>query len=168
MHLFVKNRSLIALCSNKSKCHRYSINPLDEARIIMTLFEEKRESKDRRHRNEGPVPGNRERRRSRNRRQTVISEISLSEWVKSLLHFQKRMATKKRTEEEVIEIAAPSVSDWTNAHHDEQKWTNPLGSRALWSIKKKRLSSFSWDCPWRRTSLSTPVPPTSSPMVATK
>ena len=87
----------------------------------MALFEEKRKSNDRRSKNEGPVPGNRERRRSRNRRQTVISEISLSEWVKSLLHFQKRMAAKKRVEEEVIEITAPSVSDWAGTHHDEQE-----------------------------------------------
>lgn len=80
----------------------------------MTLFDEKRKSDDRRCSNDGPPTGTRERRKARNRRQTVIAEITLNEWVKSYLKFQKRMAAKARLEESAkqTENLEDGISDW--------------------------------------------------------
>jgi hypothetical protein len=61
----------------------------------MSLFEEKRsKSNDRRVRNDGPPPGCRERRSKRDRRQTVISEISFHEWTRYFLRFKSRAMAK--------------------------------------------------------------------------
>jgi hypothetical protein len=60
----------------------------------MSLFEEKRKSNDRRVRDDGPPPGSRERRAKRDRRQTVISEISFHEWTRYLLRFKSRVVAK--------------------------------------------------------------------------
>jgi hypothetical protein len=60
----------------------------------MSLFEEKRRSNDRRVRNDGPPPECRERRSKRDRRQTVISEISFHEWTRYFLRFKKRASVK--------------------------------------------------------------------------
>jgi hypothetical protein len=60
----------------------------------MSLFEEKRKSNDRRMRDDGPPPGFRERRVKRDRRQTVISEISFHEWTRYLLRFKNRGKAK--------------------------------------------------------------------------
>jgi hypothetical protein len=63
----------------------------------MSLFEEKRKSDDRRMRNDGPPPGCRERRSKRDRRQTVISEISFHEWTRYFLRFKNRASVKAGT-----------------------------------------------------------------------
>jgi hypothetical protein len=60
----------------------------------MSLFEEKRKSNDRRMRDDGPPSGCRERRVKRDRRQTVISEISFHEWTRYLLRFKNRAMAK--------------------------------------------------------------------------
>jgi hypothetical protein len=60
----------------------------------MPLFNEKRKPSDRRVRNDGPPPGCRERRSKRDRRQTVISEISFHEWTRYFLRFKNRAAVK--------------------------------------------------------------------------
>ncbi|MDR0576165.1 MAG: hypothetical protein LBI87_01160 [Candidatus Accumulibacter sp.] len=69
----------------------------------MPLFDEKRKSLDRRVWNDGPLPGNRERRSKKDRRQTQISEITFHEWALHLLRFKKyfatRAATRKKSEE---------------------------------------------------------------------
>jgi hypothetical protein len=60
----------------------------------MSLFEEKRKSNDRRARDDGPPAGCRERRVKRDRRQTVISEISFHEWTRYFLRFKNHAMAK--------------------------------------------------------------------------
>ncbi|MDR0380196.1 MAG: hypothetical protein LBI62_09725 [Candidatus Accumulibacter sp.] len=64
----------------------------------MSLFDEKRESSDRRVRSDGPPPGYRERRSRKDRRQTQISEISFHEWTRHFLRYKKHVAEKATTE----------------------------------------------------------------------
>jgi hypothetical protein len=63
----------------------------------MSLFDEKREKKERRKRSDGPPPGFPERRVKKDRRQTKITEISFHEWTRYLINFKnkKRAAEKK-------------------------------------------------------------------------
>ena len=60
----------------------------------MSLFDEKREKKERRKHNPGPPAGIKERRIRKDRRQTAIAEISFQEWTRYFLKFEKRSAEK--------------------------------------------------------------------------
>jgi hypothetical protein len=84
----------------------------------MSLFKEKRKSSDRRVRDDGPPPGCRERRvKKRDRRQTVISEISFHEWTRYFLRYKKHAAVKTeiKIRKPVAGQAASSPSTVLNA-----------------------------------------------------
>jgi hypothetical protein len=72
----------------------------------MSLFDEKRDLNDRRKRNDGPPPGTHERRSKKDRRQTAISEISLHEWARYFLKFEKHAAMKAAKQQAVKNMKA--------------------------------------------------------------
>ena len=88
------------------------------------LFEEKRAVAERRVGNDGPPPGNRERRAGKDRRQTRIEEITFHEWTHHLLRFRKYVERKKMREAEQAarpaEAAPRSDGKGTQINHRRQ------------------------------------------------